>query len=95
MFVVTSIMTCGSLNIRVYSKEYYFIPRYIFFRSTLNETNNKKELNELKCMERKMLKQTELIKSALNELGCEEVPSALDISIDNQTFIGNSGEQVK
>ncbi|KAK4881692.1 hypothetical protein RN001_005011 [Aquatica leii] len=55
---------------------------------------NKKELNELKCQERKMLKQTELIKSALNELGCEEVPSGCDLSIDNQPFISNSSEQV-
>ncbi|XP_017777355.1 PREDICTED: tyrosine-protein kinase Fer isoform X2 [Nicrophorus vespilloides] len=54
---------------------------------------NKKEVNELKCLERKMLKQTELIKCALNELGCEEVPSGLDLSIDNQTFISNSSEQ--
>lgn len=42
-----------------------------------------------------MLKQTELIKSALNELGCEEVPSGCDLSIDNQTFISNSSEQVR
>lgn len=41
-----------------------------------------------------MLKQTELIKSALNELGCEEAPSACDLSIDNQTFITNNTEQV-
>lgn len=54
----------------------------------------KKEINELKCQERKMLKQTELIKSALNELGCEEVPSGCDLSIDNQSFINNSNEQV-
>ncbi|XP_065170799.1 tyrosine-protein kinase Fer isoform X1 [Atheta coriaria] len=56
---------------------------------------NRKELNELKCLERKMLKQTELIKSALNELGCEEVPSGLDISIDNTAgFISNPTEQM-
>lgn len=41
-----------------------------------------------------MMKQTELIKSALNELGCEEAPSACDLSIDNQTFITNTSEQV-
>lgn len=41
-----------------------------------------------------MLKQAELIKSALNELGCEEVPSGCDLSLDNQTFISNSSEQV-
>lgn len=65
-----------------------------FYRLNAVDTN-RKELNELKCQERKMLKQTELIKSALNELGCEEVPSGCDISIDNQTFtISNSSEQV-
>lgn len=42
-----------------------------------------------------MLKQTELIKAALNELGCEEAPSGCDISIDNQpAFIENSTEEV-
>ncbi|KAF5305505.1 hypothetical protein FQA39_LY01596 [Lamprigera yunnana] len=61
-------------------------------RIQLTDTN-KKELNELRCQERKMLKQTELIKSALNELGCEEVPSGCDLSIDNQPFISNSSEQ--
>ncbi|XP_018576399.1 tyrosine-protein kinase Fer isoform X2 [Anoplophora glabripennis] len=55
---------------------------------------SKKEINELKCQERKMQKQTDLIKSALNELGCEEAPAACDLSIDNQTFISNSPEQV-
>lgn len=41
-----------------------------------------------------MLRQAELIKSALNELGCEEVPSGCDLSIDSQTFISSSNEQV-
>lgn len=61
-------------------------------KSSLGDAS-KKELNELKCQERKMLRQTELIKSALNELGCEEVPSGCDLSIDNQPFINNSSEQ--
>ncbi|XP_018327553.1 tyrosine-protein kinase Fer isoform X4 [Agrilus planipennis] len=61
--------------------------------SGLIETN-KKEINELRCQERKMQRQTELIKSALNELGCEEVPSGCDLSIDNQSFISNANDQV-
>ncbi|XP_076252921.1 tyrosine-protein kinase Fer isoform X1 [Rhynchophorus ferrugineus] len=62
--------------------------------SIISLESSKKEVNELKCQERKMLKQTELIKSALNELGCEEVPSGCDISIDNQpAFIDNPREQ--
>ncbi|XP_018327552.1 tyrosine-protein kinase Fer isoform X2 [Agrilus planipennis] len=60
--------------------------------SGLIETN-KKEINELRCQERKMQRQTELIKSALNELGCEEVPSGCDLSIDNQSFISNANDQ--
>lgn len=64
-----------------------------YFRLSLVDTS-KKDINELKCQERKMLKQSELIKCALNELGCEEVPSGCDLSIDNQTFISNSSEQV-
>ncbi|KAJ8915238.1 hypothetical protein NQ315_015461, partial [Exocentrus adspersus] len=61
--------------------------------STISIDTSKKEINELKCQERKMLKQTELIKSALNELGCEEAPAACDLSLDNQTFISNSSDQ--
>ncbi|KAJ8979931.1 hypothetical protein NQ317_003673 [Molorchus minor] len=62
--------------------------------SIVSIDTSKKEINELKCHERKMLKQTELIKSALNELGCEEAPAAIELSsIDNQTFISNSSEQ--
>ncbi|XP_074027701.1 tyrosine-protein kinase Fer isoform X3 [Leptinotarsa decemlineata] len=61
--------------------------------STISVDTSKKEINELKCQERKMLKQTELIKGALNELGCEEAPTACDLSIDNQTFISVSSEQ--
>ncbi|VEN38029.1 unnamed protein product [Callosobruchus maculatus] len=62
--------------------------------STTSIDTSRKEVNELKCQERKMLKQTELIKSALNELGCEEAPAACDLSIDNQNFISNASEQV-
>ncbi|XP_072393549.1 tyrosine-protein kinase Fer isoform X2 [Diabrotica undecimpunctata] len=61
--------------------------------STINIDTSKKEINELKCQERKMLKQTELIRSALNELGCEEAPAACDLSIDSQnSFNGNTEE---
>ncbi|XP_060523708.1 tyrosine-protein kinase Fer isoform X2 [Cylas formicarius] len=64
--------------------------------STISTTElTKKEINELKCQERKTAKQIELIKCALNELGCEEVPSGCDISIDSQTgFIDSPREEV-
>ncbi|KAJ8961776.1 hypothetical protein NQ318_021377, partial [Aromia moschata] len=54
--------------------------------STASVDTSKKEINELKC-------RPELIKSALNELGCEEAPAACELSIDNQTFITNTSEQ--
>ncbi|XP_066248419.1 tyrosine-protein kinase Fer isoform X2 [Euwallacea similis] len=64
-------------------------------RLSLSFESSRKDINELKCQERKMVKQTELIKAALNELGCEEAPSGCDISIDNQpAFIENSTEEV-
>ncbi|XP_066150936.1 tyrosine-protein kinase Fer isoform X1 [Euwallacea fornicatus] len=63
-------------------------------RLSLSFESSRKDINELKCQERKMVKQTELIKAALNELGCEEAPSGCDISIDNQpAFIENSTEE--
>ncbi|KAL1505430.1 hypothetical protein ABEB36_005000 [Hypothenemus hampei] len=63
-------------------------------RLSLCIETSKKELNELKCQERKISKQIELIKAALNELGCEEAPSACDLSIDNQpAFIDSSTEE--
>lgn len=41
-----------------------------------------------------MQKQFDLIKGALNDLGCEEAPPGCDISIENQNFISNASEQV-
>lgn len=64
-------------------------------RLSISSEPNKKEVNELKCMERKMVKQTELIKSALNELGCEEAPPGLEDITDSPSYINNPCEQVK
>ncbi|KAK9688404.1 Protein tyrosine and serine/threonine kinase, partial [Popillia japonica] len=62
-------------------------------RLSISSEPNKKEVNELKCMERKMVKQTELIKSALNELGCEEAPPGLEDITDSPSYINNPCEQ--
>ncbi|XP_050068060.1 tyrosine-protein kinase Fer-like isoform X4 [Anopheles maculipalpis] len=45
-----------------------------------DQTANKssKELNTLRCQERQTLKLVDLIRSALNEVGCEELPSGCD-----------------
>lgn len=51
---------------------------------------NAKDFNSLRCQEKQMLKLADLIKAALNEVGCEELPSGCDdISVD-QSFIENN-----
>ncbi|KAL0271074.1 UNVERIFIED_CONTAM: hypothetical protein PYX00_008292 [Menopon gallinae] len=43
----------------------------------------RRELIEMRCDERKMARQFDLIKFALNDVGCEELPSGCDISIES------------
>lgn len=50
---------------------------------------NSKDLQTLRCQERQMLKLVEIIKTALNEIGCEELPSGCDDVIE-QTFIDSN-----
>lgn len=48
-----------------------------------------KERNALRCQEKQMLKLADMIKTALNEVGCEELPSGCDdLSVD-QNYIEN------
>ncbi|PSN30639.1 Tyrosine-protein kinase Fer [Blattella germanica] len=51
--------------------------------SRLRVEPGRRELDELRCRERETQRQVEVIKSALNELGCEEVPSGCDLSLDS------------
>ncbi|KAL1132442.1 hypothetical protein AAG570_010397 [Ranatra chinensis] len=51
------------------------------------------ELAELQCEEKKLAKQLEVIKKALTELGCEEVPSGCDIPIETN-YDHNQDNQV-
>ncbi|XP_055615879.1 tyrosine-protein kinase Fer isoform X2 [Toxorhynchites rutilus septentrionalis] len=48
--------------------------------ATVKDSNNKnsKELIALRCQERQMQKQVEMIRAALNDVGCEELPSGCD-----------------
>lgn len=39
---------------------------------------NSKELIALRCQERQMQKQVEMIRASLNDVGCEELPSGCD-----------------
>lgn len=61
----------------------------------LQQEGTKKEINELKCQERNMTRQLELIKGALNELGCEEAPPGCDLAaIEQQQQTENNEQQV-
>ncbi|EAT33226.1 AAEL014512-PA, partial [Aedes aegypti] len=43
-----------------------------------SSNKNSKELIALRCQERQMQKQVEMIRAALNDVGCEELPSGCD-----------------
>ncbi|XP_033224722.1 tyrosine-protein kinase Fer isoform X3 [Belonocnema kinseyi] len=47
----------------------------------LDYSQERKELG-LRCQEKKLQRQAEVIRSALNELGCEELPSGCDLSVE-------------
>ncbi|XP_077276596.1 tyrosine-protein kinase Fer isoform X3 [Temnothorax americanus] len=49
--------------------------------SVLDYSREREELR-IRCQEKKLKKQVEVIRSALNELGCEEVPSGCDLSVE-------------
>lgn len=46
--------------------------------SVKDSNKNSKELIALRCQERQMQKQVEMIRAALNDVGCEELPSGCD-----------------
>lgn len=49
--------------------------------SVLDYSREREELR-LRCQEKKLQKQVDVIRSALNELGCEELPSGCDLSVE-------------
>ncbi|XP_035739804.1 tyrosine-protein kinase Fer-like isoform X2 [Vespa mandarinia] len=49
--------------------------------SALDYSNEREELR-LRCQEKKLQKQVDVIRAALNELGCEELPSGCDLSME-------------
>uniref|UniRef100_A0A1A9WPB9 Tyrosine-protein kinase n=1 Tax=Glossina brevipalpis TaxID=37001 RepID=A0A1A9WPB9_9MUSC len=56
-----------------------------------NQNRQSKDLNALRCQEKQKQKLVDMIKFALNEVGCEELPSGCDdhLTLD-QNFIENS-----
>lgn len=60
---------------------------WVFFRHT-------KELNALRCQERQLLKSADMIRTSLNEVGCEELPSGCDdLSVDIIESAADAGIQ--
>nr|XP_050859209.1 tyrosine-protein kinase Fer isoform X2 [Vespula vulgaris] len=49
--------------------------------SALDYSNEREELR-LRCQEKKLQRQVDVIRAALNELGCEELPSGCDLSME-------------
>ncbi|XP_023289612.1 tyrosine-protein kinase Fer isoform X2 [Orussus abietinus] len=50
--------------------------------SVLDYSREREELR-LRCQEKKLQRQAEVIRCALNELGCEELPSGCDLSVES------------
>jgi hypothetical protein len=49
--------------------------------SVLDYSREREELR-LRCQEKKLQRQIDVIRGALNELGCEELPSGCDLSME-------------
>lgn len=54
---------------------------FVFSSSHSDFTQEREEVKQ-RCLEKKIQKQMDLIKFALNELGCEELPSGCDLSME-------------
>ncbi|XP_055324425.1 tyrosine-protein kinase Fer isoform X3 [Sitodiplosis mosellana] len=91
----TSVKDCQDKQTKVQSD--YGTNASISIQSTLTNGIGRKENNKhskdvaiLRCQEKQMLKMADLIKTALNDVGCEELPSGCDdISVD-PSFIENN-----
>lgn len=74
-------------TIRIFSVQKALLNKRILFSLC---GRHSKDLTFLRCQEKQMLKMADLIKTALNDVGCEELPSGCDdLSVDS-TFIENS-----
>lgn len=65
---------------------------FLNFKS-LHYFSHSKDLNTLRCQEQRLTKLADMIKNALNELGCEELPSGCDDLSVEQAFIDANVEQ--
>lgn len=63
-----------------YFKEFLYLTCFIRI-SALDYSNEREELR-LRCQEKKLQRQVDVIRAALNELGCEELPSGCDLSME-------------
>jgi len=69
--------------------EIIYIYNYIFCNLCFCSRQSK-DLNALRCQEKQKQKLVDMIKCALNEVGCEELPSGCDDDLTlEQNFIEN------
>ncbi|XP_046737131.1 tyrosine-protein kinase Fer isoform X4 [Diprion similis] len=73
-----------SLKTTQLSKQAMLSPPETICDSKILSVDYSREREELRqrCQEKKLLRQAEVIRGALNELGCEELPSGCDLSME-------------
>lgn len=56
---------------------------YFFIRISILDYSREREELRLRCQEKKLQRQVDVIRAALNELGCEELPLGYDLSMES------------
>lgn len=80
MAILGMSLHCCSQLLRIRTDN-YFCAFCVTRVSALDYSREREELR-LRCQEKKLQKQMEVIRGALNELGCEELPSGCDLSME-------------
>lgn len=62
-----------------YFCQYVFV---CYIRISILDYSREREELRLRCQEKKLQRQVDVIRGALNELGCEELPSGCDLSME-------------
>lgn len=62
---------------------FYFFVIFLFIRISILDYSREREELRLRCQEKKLQRQVDVIRAALNELGCEELPLGYDLSMES------------
>ena len=60
---------------------------FLFIRISILDYSREREELRLRCQEKKLQRQVDVIRAALNELGCEELPLGYDLSMESSLLI--------